>query len=112
MDHFNCRLHVDYPEIRIPRERDLLLLDVFKRSGWDIKFWVPWNRCRIACRALFLSDITTPDGKQIDSRYLISGVLLDPPLSLYDFGQEEPSARMIGLSGPGLSLGTGLVLVV
>jgi hypothetical protein len=38
MDHFGCRLHVEYPKIQIPRERerDVLLLDVYKRSGWGI----------------------------------------------------------------------------
>lgn len=91
MDHFGCRLHVEYPAIEIPRERDVLLLDIFKRSEWDIAHWVSWNRCRIACKALFLSCITTPDGKQIDNRFLSSDVLRDPPLSAYDFGREEPS---------------------
>lgn len=91
MDHYGCRLHVEYPEIQIPRERDVLLLDVFKRSGWGIEFWVSWNRYRIACKALFLSNITIPDGKQIDStRYLNSGVATDTPPSSYDFGKEEP----------------------
>jgi hypothetical protein len=91
MDHFGCRLHVDYPAIKIPRERDVLLLDIFTRSGWGIEYWVSWNRCRIACKALFLSCITTPDGKQIDNRFLNNDVLCDPPLSAYDFGREEPS---------------------
>jgi hypothetical protein len=56
-----------------------------------IEFWVSWNRCRIACKALFFSDITTPDGKEIDSRYLSCSIAYDPPLPLYDFGREEPS---------------------
>jgi hypothetical protein len=91
MDHFSCRLHIEHPEIPILRERVVLLLDVYKRSGWSIEFWVSWNRCRIACKALFLSNITTPDGKQIDSRYLNSWLVKDAPLSSYDFCREEPS---------------------
>jgi hypothetical protein len=91
LDYYGLRLHVEYPEIQIPRERDVLLIDVYKRSGWGMEYWVSWNRCRISCKALFLSDITTPDGKQIDNRYLNKDVMRDPPLSAYDFGREEPS---------------------
>jgi hypothetical protein len=90
-DYFGLRLHLDYPSIRIPRERDLLLVDLFFDSGWNEEDFFAWNRCRIACMALFLSDICGADGKGIDTRYLFDSILLDPPLSAYDFGKERPS---------------------
>lgn len=46
MDHYGCRLHVEYLSILVPTERDVVLLDIFKRSGWGwgIELWVLWNR--------------------------------------------------------------------
>jgi hypothetical protein len=92
-DYFGLRLHLDYHLIRISRERDLLLVYLFFDSGWEIDDFLSWNRCRIACRALFLSDICGTDGKGIDPRYLSDLVLSDSPLSLsaYNFGKERPS---------------------
>jgi hypothetical protein len=91
-DFFGFRLTIDYPTIPIPRERDHLLIDLFHQfaTDWDTDDFISWNRCRIACLALFLSDIVTADGRAIDPRYLDGSVMQDPPLSAYDFGQERP----------------------
>ena len=90
MDYYNCTITLDYPTIQIPRERDYLLLELYMRSGWGIDYYISWNRCRIACKALFLSDTVTACGYFIDSRFLMSAILDDPPLSAYDFGREQP----------------------
>jgi hypothetical protein len=91
-DFFGLKINIDYPVIQLPRERDHLLVDIFFASGWDIDDYKSWTRCRMACLALFLSDITGANGKSIDTRYLSADILTDPPLSAYNFGIERPSA--------------------
>ena len=89
------KLFIDYPGIQTPRERDQVLVTLYDSSGWDTtyQYYQSWNRCRIACKAIFLSDITTADGKYVDGRYLSPEVLEDPPLSAYQFAQEQPCAE-------------------
>ena len=91
-DLFGFHLSIDYPTIPIPRERDHLLIDLYHQiaAEWGTEAFISWNRCRIACLALFLSDIVTADGRAIDPRYLDGSVMQDPPLSAYEFGQERP----------------------
>jgi hypothetical protein len=55
--------------------------------------YLSWSRWRIACRALFLSCITTPDGKQIDAKYLSPRIMSDPPMSAYHFATEMPCPK-------------------
>ena len=64
-------------------------------SEWDpdFEYFVSWSRCRIANKAILLSDIVTPDGKCIDSRYLDGSVMEQPPLSALEFGEERPCER-------------------
>lgn len=92
MDFFNLHLFLEYPSIPLPREQDHVLLQLYEASNWDNKcqYYVSWNRCRIANKALLPSDIATPDGKQIDSHYLDGSTVDNPPLSEYNFGLERP----------------------
>ena len=94
LDYFGMKLFIDYPGIQTPRERDQVLVTLYASSGWDTsyQYYQSWNRCRIACKALFLLDIATADGKYIDGRFLSSQVLDNPPLSVYQFAQERPCA--------------------
>ena len=93
LDKFGLKLHLDYPVIKTPRERDHSLLHLYRTSPFDPTFrlFKSWNKCRIACRAIFLSCITAPDGKYIDWRYLDYSVITHPPPSEYNFAREQPS---------------------
>jgi hypothetical protein len=55
----------------------LPLVDIFDESDAEEEDYIPWTRCWIACNALFLSDITKADGKNIDKRYLSDSVIGD-----------------------------------
>ena len=86
------KMKVDYPTIAMPRERDRLLIQLYADSGFDPDFiyFHSWQKCRIRCHAIFLSDLTSPDGRVLDSKYVTDPANMSPPLSKYDFSEEHP----------------------
>lgn len=57
---------MDYPVQPLPRENDMLLVDMFIRSGYTGDELISLNRCRLARQMLFLSDMATANGREID----------------------------------------------
>jgi len=81
---------LEYDKMEFPRERDITIMDIMIRegiSGLDLR---RLNQCRIAMKAIFLSDIATAGG-----RYLERWVLGDKigRNSKYKFPREEPSSK-------------------
>ena len=50
------------------------------------------NRCRIYQQVLFLSDMVSANGRQVDT-YLTVPLQYDPGRLMYNFAREEPTAR-------------------
>lgn len=91
LDYFNFQLHLAYPTLDIPRDGDIALIAIYLRLRPHAKDFISWNRVRLFLRAIFLSDITTADGKYIDPLYLHGPVDEYRPMSSYDFPEERPS---------------------
>ena len=93
MDKFRCKMFLSYPTIPFPRERDHVLTNFYQQQDYDpdMLYFRSFMRCRIAVKAIFLSDIVTPDGKMIEEKYLFPQQFHSPPQSTYDFSEERPS---------------------
>ena len=70
IDHFGISLEIEYPTIPLPRERDCLLMQMLVDKGVRGAELKSFNRVRIANEALFLSDVTTCNGKYLEDMLL------------------------------------------
>jgi hypothetical protein len=57
---------MSYPAIPNPREQDHAIMDIFFLHDLDSESIKCLNRCRGALKAIFLSDISTANGKYLD----------------------------------------------
>ena len=64
--HFNIHLHMAYPIIAIPRERDEVVMEMFFSKNLDVPTIHSLCRCRVALEVLFLLDITTADDRYLE----------------------------------------------
>ena len=89
--HYGFTVHLDYPIIPLPRERDALIVDLFLAAGCLGAELRSLNRVRIKLQMLFLSDIVAANGRQLNQQHLIpTTATLNN--SDYDFAREEPTA--------------------
>ncbi len=94
LDYFNFSIHLDYPTLQLPREKDILLIDFFKQhAGGDIGVLTSLQRCRITWNLLFFSDMVSADGRRIEPAFLAPPSSLNPPRSSFDFQEERPTRR-------------------
>jgi hypothetical protein len=79
---------MSFPMIPDPREQDQVIMDTFFSQDLGSEDIKSLNRCRGAMKAIFLSDLSTADG-----RYL-KHFVFDPGLatagSTYKFPRENP----------------------
>eukprot|EP00986_Skeletonema_menzelii_P019202 scaffold27129_cov502-Skeletonema_menzelii.AAC.1 len=61
---------MDYPTIPLPRENDALIMQKMVDLGIRGAELKRINRVRITQEALFLSDITTPNGRSLEEQLL------------------------------------------
>ena len=91
LSHYDFKLHVRYPALVLPREGDAPIMQFLFHAGFSGKRLVQLNRCRIALRSMFVSDLTSADGRCFlaadPDRYGASGLRSTP----YQFPREEPS---------------------
>ena len=66
LTHFDIHLHMAFSSIAPPRERDQVLMDIIASHDLDRETVRSLNRCRVALESLFLSDISTADGKYLE----------------------------------------------
>jgi hypothetical protein len=55
-----------YPSIAPPRERDQVLMEIFHSQGLSWETMQSLNRCRVSLESIFLSDLTTMDGRYLE----------------------------------------------
>jgi hypothetical protein len=91
LHHFNIHLHMSFPTLPSPRERDQVIMEIFLAKDLSPTTTSSLSRCRGFCEAFFLSDITTADG-----RYLEQFVFKPEKItsrSKYTFPREKPSRK-------------------
>jgi hypothetical protein len=57
---------MQFSDIAPPRERDQVIMDIIFSQSLDPLEIARINRCRVYLQALFLSDITTADGRYLE----------------------------------------------
>jgi hypothetical protein len=65
LQHFKITLYMLFPNITLPRVRDQVIMDIIFSHPLDSTKIAQLNRCLVYLQALFLSDITTADGKYL-----------------------------------------------
>jgi hypothetical protein len=55
-----------YPDIAFPRERDQVIMEIFLSADLSPDTLGSLRRCWGALEAIFLSDLTTADGKYLE----------------------------------------------
>jgi hypothetical protein len=66
LPHFDIHLHMAYPTIAFPRERDQVIMEIFLSADLSPDLLWSLRQCRVAHEAIFLSDLTTADGKYLE----------------------------------------------
>ncbi len=59
---YQFSIHMKYTTLHLPRRNDALIVTMLQRAGYTGDKLIALNRCRIANKMLFLSDITTACG--------------------------------------------------
>ena len=75
----------------MPRRNDALIIDLILDSNRTSDAKRGLNRCRLASQAIFVSDVTTANGRKIE-RSLLNPVTTEIDRSSYTFPREHPSA--------------------
>ncbi len=84
LHHYRFEICLIYPSLMMPRRHDRLLVEMFLVAGYKGLQLQGLNRCRLALRLLFLSDIMTECGHFLDVH--ISGrpgLFSEPLFNLY-----------------------------
>ena len=67
LHHFEIMLYMKFPNIKPPRENDRVFMDIILDHPLDPLEVIEHNRCQVSLQAIFLSDITTADGKYLEN---------------------------------------------
>jgi hypothetical protein len=78
-----------YPTIALPQERDQVIMEIFLIAGLGPDLIRSLGRCWVAHEALFLSDLTTADGKYLEDFVFAPG--RKERASTFKFPREGPS---------------------
>jgi hypothetical protein len=89
LNHFDIHLHMSYPTIPLPQERDRVIMEIFLSAGLGSDLIRSLGRCRVAHEALFLSDLTTAVGKYLKDFVFAPG--RKERASTFKFPRERPS---------------------
>jgi hypothetical protein len=66
LHHFDIHLYMAYPNIALPRERDQVITGIFLSMDLSPDAIRGLNRCRVSLESIFLSDLTTADGRYLE----------------------------------------------
>ncbi len=91
LQHFNIHLHMDLKKIPFPGERDQVIMEIFFAEDLSPEAIWSLGRCRGTLEAIFLSDITTADGRYL--KKIVFGPGCKNLKSKYKFPHEKPSNK-------------------
>jgi len=66
----DIHIHLDIPVIEMPHIRDVELMRAFIRAGYHMEELATINHCRMHVWVIFLSDICTGAGEQVNQQWL------------------------------------------
>lgn len=92
LSHYKFVIHINYPTLKIPREGDAPIMQILARAGYKGKRLAQLNRCRLFFKSMFLSDLTSANGRcflAADPRRYEATTKRD---SRFHYPREEPSA--------------------
>ena len=87
--YYNIKLHMKYDPIPIPREQDLAIMQIIHATGMSKSAEKSMNRCRVHIGAIFLSDLSSADGKYLEQ--FTFNIKQNGVNSRYKFPREIPS---------------------
>jgi hypothetical protein len=91
LHRYKFSIYLDYKQtLNLPRHNDIALVDLFLNEGFKGMELRTLNRCRLALRSIFLSDIVTADGRRLEEFVTQSRVGRD---SRFNFPREQPSDK-------------------
>lgn len=70
LSHYGFEVFLGYPTIPVPQSSDVLMVDVFLTANVSRHTFLHLNRCRLRLEMLWLSDIVTANGRQLDKQLL------------------------------------------
>ena len=92
VDKYKLVLEVDYPEVPLPRQNDVTIMSIAMSLGLQGDDLLSIIRCRLSCCSIFLSDITSANGRYLDPTRGQPGVDYGP-FSQYTHPRERPSQQ-------------------
>jgi hypothetical protein len=90
---YRLSIHMEYPTLNLPRCNDALIVTMLQRAGYTGDKLIALNRCHIANKMLFLSDITKVCRQYVDCNLLSPTTLWLGPRSTLWFSWELPSSK-------------------
>jgi hypothetical protein len=91
LHHFDIHIYMEYPSIPSPRERDQVVMELIVGKVLDRKMIKSLSRCRGALEIIFLSDMTTADGRYLEQFVFDPGSKI--ARSKYKFPRECPTKK-------------------
>ncbi len=89
LHHFDIHLHMAYPNIAFPQERDQVIMEIFFSADLSPDLIQSLGRCWVVLEAIFLSDLTTVDGKYLKDFVFAPGGR--DTASTFKFSCEQPT---------------------
>ena len=91
LDRFKIELHMKYPTIPPPRERDQVIMELVLERVYSTAEIQSINQCQRMLQCIFLSDVVTADGRYLESYVFDPGPFRSR--SKYRFPRECPSQQ-------------------
>ncbi len=91
LHYYKFKIHLDYPLLPLPRKYDALLVRLFWEAGYRGQQLQTLNRCRLALKLIFLSDIATACGRFINIALVLHPAPQAKSVSSFVFPNERPS---------------------
>jgi hypothetical protein len=89
LHHFNIHLHMAYPNIAFPQERDQVIMEIFLSADLSPDSIQSLGQCRVVLDTIFLLDLTTTDGKYLKDFVFAPGSR--DKASMFKFPHERPT---------------------
>ncbi len=90
LHYYRFRIHLDYLPIPLPCKGDVLLVRIFWDAGYRDQQLQALNRCPLALKLLFLSDITTMCGRLLNISLVLRPARPNKSVSMFVFPNKHP----------------------
>ena len=70
LDHYQFHLTIDYLKMKLPRQGNVLLIDIAAWLDLSKKCLHSFHRCRLKWNLILLSDMVSADGRRIEDHFI------------------------------------------